>query len=110
MVIDGLKSGSESWNSINWSKVARVVHRLQVRIVKAEGYCWVFNDALSMLEPCEAKVSRRVLRGPGASNGPRLLDTVPHSGIYERIYQPCNLETLLLGQVSSTLSRCRELG
>ncbi|MFT5701957.1 MAG: hypothetical protein ACI8ZB_004861 [Desulforhopalus sp.] len=26
-------------------------------------YCRVLNCALSMLEPCEAKVSRRVLRG-----------------------------------------------
>jgi len=27
--------------------------------------CWVLYGALSMLEPCEVKVSRRVLRGDG---------------------------------------------
>jgi len=44
-------------------KVKQVVKRLQTRIVKAVKYCRVLYGALSMLEPCEVKVSRRVLRG-----------------------------------------------
>jgi hypothetical protein len=69
--IDGRKSFEALWNSINWNKVKRIVNRLQARIVKAvkDGFkaicCWVLNGALSMLEPCEVKVSRRVLRGDG---------------------------------------------
>ena len=35
---------------------------------------WVYG-ILSMLEPCEVKVSRRVLRGLGSENTPRLPDT-----------------------------------
>ena len=46
-------------------KVKQVVKRLQTRIVKAvkAEYCRVLHGASSMLEPCEVKVSRRVLRG-----------------------------------------------
>ena len=67
--IDGLKSDDELWNSIQWDKINQIVDCLQTRIVKAvkkyvhKDYCRVLNCALSMLEPCEAKVSRRVLRG-----------------------------------------------
>jgi predicted ATPase len=38
-------------------------------------YCRVLKRTLSMLEPYEVKVSRTVLRGPGAGNSPRLPDT-----------------------------------
>ena len=71
---DDLKSDEDLWNSIKWKKVNQIVKRLQIRIVKAVSTAGCFNGALSMLEPCEVKVSRRVLRGPGVSNGPRLLD------------------------------------
>ena len=65
--IDGRKSNSDLWNSTNWKKVKQIVNRLQTRIVKAvKEYCWVLYGALSMLEPCEVKVSRRVLRGEGS--------------------------------------------
>jgi len=67
--IDGRKSNSDLWNSINWKKVKQIVNRLQTRIVKAVNktiYCWVLSGALSMLEPCEVKISRRVLRGEGS--------------------------------------------
>ena len=47
--------------------------------MKAGTYCRVLNGALSMLEPCAVKVARRVLGGPGARNGPRLLDTAGSS-------------------------------
>jgi len=58
--IDGRKSNSDLWNSINWKKVKQIVNRLQTRIVKAvKEYCRVLYGALSMLEPCEVKVSRR---------------------------------------------------
>ena len=33
--IDGRKSNSDLWNSINWKKVKQIVNRLQTRIVKA---------------------------------------------------------------------------
>ena len=33
--IDGRKSKSVLWNSINWEKARRTVNRLQARIVKA---------------------------------------------------------------------------
>ena len=33
--IDGRKSNSDLWNSINWKKVKQIVNRLQIRIVKA---------------------------------------------------------------------------
>ena len=36
IVIDGLKSDGDLWNSITWSNINQIVHRLQVRIVKAE--------------------------------------------------------------------------
>ena len=39
--------------------------RLQTRTVKAVKYCRVLHGALSRLEPCEVKVSRRVLRVEG---------------------------------------------
>ena len=65
--IDGLKSDDELWNSIQWNKVNQIVNCLQTRIVKAvtvnNVYCRVLNCTFSMLEPCEVKVSRRVLRG-----------------------------------------------
>ena len=64
--IDGRKSKSELWDFIDWKKVKQTVNRLQTRIVKAvfkNEYCRVLYGALSMLEPCEVKVSRRVLRG-----------------------------------------------
>lgn len=35
IVIDGLKSDGDLWQSINWKKVSQIVNRLQVRIVKA---------------------------------------------------------------------------
>jgi len=66
VTINGRKSFGTLWNSINWNQVKQIVNRLQTRIVKAVIICWVFNDALSMLEPCEVKVSRRVLRGKEA--------------------------------------------
>ena len=34
-VTDDLKNDTELWNSINWVKVNQIVHRLQLRIVKA---------------------------------------------------------------------------
>lgn len=34
-VTDDLKNDTELWNSINWVKVNQIVHRLQMRIVKA---------------------------------------------------------------------------
>ena len=64
--IDGRKSFEALWNSINWNKVKQIVNRLQARIVKAVNCCWVLNSALSILEPCEVKVSRMVLRGEGS--------------------------------------------
>lgn len=36
IVIDGLKSDGDLWNSITWSNINQIVYRLQVRIVKAE--------------------------------------------------------------------------
>jgi len=36
IVIDGLKSDAELWDSIDWKRVNQIVNRLQVRIVKAE--------------------------------------------------------------------------
>gem|GEM_PF-5520549 len=48
--------------------------------------CWVLNGALPMLEPCEVKVSRRVLRGLGASDGPRLLDNKKSAFFQVTIY------------------------
>ena len=36
IVIDGLKSDGDLWNSITWSNINQIVHRLQVHIVKAE--------------------------------------------------------------------------
>jgi hypothetical protein len=57
------------WNSINWSKVRRTVHRLQARIVKAiQPSRRVPRGAWRRLEPYDAKVSRTVLRGRGDSN------------------------------------------
>ena len=54
-----------------------------------------------MLEPCEVKISRRVLGGLGASNGPRLLDNqrgsafqVTNSRVYGAI---CDNLALLFG-------------
>jgi len=41
----------------------------------------VLNGTFSMLEPCEVKISRRVLGGLGASNGPRLLDKKGAQGL-----------------------------
>jgi len=61
--IDGRKSNSDLWNSINWKKVKQIVNRLQTRIVKAvKEYCRVLYGALSMLEPYDGKLSRTVLR------------------------------------------------
>jgi hypothetical protein len=37
-------------------------------------YCRVLNGAFSMLEPCEVKVSRRVLRGRWGRKVPSLPD------------------------------------
>jgi hypothetical protein len=39
-----------------------------------ENNCWVWQHALSMLEPDEVKISRPVLRGLGTGNSPRLPD------------------------------------
>jgi hypothetical protein len=69
--IDGRMSKEVLWNFINWKEVERIVNRLQTRIVKAvkarntnkTNHCRVLYGTLSMLEPCEVKVSRRVLRG-----------------------------------------------
>ena len=66
-----------AWSSINWKAVNRFVKRLQMRIAKA-----VENNnravrkglAFEMLEPYDGKLSRTVLRGLGAGNGPRLPD------------------------------------
>lgn len=65
--IDGLKSDDDSWNSIQWKEVNQTVDCLQRRIVKSvrNNYRRVLDCALTMLEPCEVKVSRRVLRGDG---------------------------------------------
>jgi len=71
LAIDGRKSNSDLWDSINWKKVKQIVNRLQTRIVKAVKYCRVLYGALSMLEPCEVKVSRRVLRGGKQPKGCR---------------------------------------
>ena len=37
----------------------------------------LFRKAFEMLEPCEGRLSRTVLRGLGASNGPWLPDVRP---------------------------------
>jgi hypothetical protein len=38
-----------------------------------------------VLEPCDAKVSRTVLRGLGASNGARLLDPAYRAELTDRV-------------------------
>ena len=76
-------SGSgDTWSSVEWKAVGRQVYRLQVCIAKAvrEKRCetllayfsWVPLGAFEGLEPYEVKVSRTVLRGPGAGDRPRL--------------------------------------
>ena len=65
LAIDDRKGNGALWNSINWEKSERIVNRLQTRIVKAVKSCRVLNGAFSMLEPCEVKVSCRVLKGEG---------------------------------------------
>jgi len=73
-----------NWHDIEWEKVHRNVRRLQARIVKATqelllGNRVLFRKAFEMLEPCEGRLSRTVLRGLGASNGPWLPDRAPKS-------------------------------
>ena len=81
--IDGRKSDSDLWNSINWKKIKQIVNRLQTRIVKAvKEYCGVLYGALSMLEPCEVKVSRRVLRGEGSRKAVNLPEG-PHRAVHQ---------------------------
>ena len=74
--VDGQESITILWNSINWNEVKQNVNRLQTGIVKAVKLekinGWVFNNALSMLELCEVKVSRRVLRGERGFKAPNL--------------------------------------
>ena len=69
--IDGRMDFERMWDRIDWDKHKLTVSRIQARIVKASN-CRVFNYALTMLEPYEAKVSRTVLRGLGTGNSPRL--------------------------------------
>ena len=68
-----------NWHDIEWEKVHRNVRRLQARIVKATNRV-LFRKAFEMLEPCEGRLSRTVLRGLGASNGPWLPDRGLESG------------------------------
>ncbi len=74
--IDGLKSDDDSWNFIKWKEVNQTVDCLQMRIVKSvrNNYWRVLDCALTMLEPCEVKVSRRVLRGGWDRKVPSLPD------------------------------------
>jgi hypothetical protein len=46
------------------------VHRLRLSVSKPR----LLNEAFEVLEPDDGKLSRPVLRGPGPSNGVRLLD------------------------------------
>jgi hypothetical protein len=72
---------------ITWSNINQTVHRLQVHIVKAvkrskNEYCGVLYGALSMLEPCEVKVSCKVLRGEGSRKAADLPGG-PHRAVHQ---------------------------
>ena len=72
-----VSNATMNWHDIEWEKVHRNVRRLQARIVKATqelGTRVLFRKAFETLEPCEGRLSRTVLRGLGASNGPWLPD------------------------------------
>lgn len=81
--IDGLKSDTDSWKSINWKKMSRIVHRLQVRIVKAEKaknrekvrslQRLLARSFAGMLNAVKRVTSNRGKRTPGVDNV--LLDT-----------------------------------
>lgn len=82
-VIDGRRSKSALWEAIDWNTIKRSVNRLQTRIVKAvKNCCRVPNGTLSMLEPCEVKTSRRVLRGEGGRKA-AFLPGGPHRAVRE---------------------------
>ena len=90
IVIDDRKNDGALWNSIDWEKARRNVDRLQMRIVKAvkaedktfsSTSCRALNGALSMLEPCEVKVSCRVLKGEGGRNASDLPGG-PHGALH----------------------------
>ena len=88
--VGAVSSEAAEWYAINWQAIHRNVRRLQVRIAQAtKAGRWgkvralqrlltyrsrvSLKEAFEGLEPDEAKVSRPVLRGPGPSNGVRLL-------------------------------------
>jgi hypothetical protein len=88
MTAGAVSNETMTWHDIEWEKVHRNVRRLQARIVKATrdrfttGVSLLGNRVLSrkafeMLELCEGRLSRTVLRGRGVSNGSLLPDRGP---------------------------------
>lgn len=79
-----------------------IVNRLQAPIVKAvkKIYCWVLSGDLSMLEPCDVKISRSVFRGEGSGKAAAIHFSEAGEGgrirvrLMEHFSQPLNLKPI----------------
>ncbi len=63
---------SQQWKSYDWKRAEKEVKRLQMRIAKAVLTAGPGKQGSRVLEPCDGKLSRTVLRGEGSREAPDL--------------------------------------